>query len=70
MLYAVIMRFEALCEITASLVAEMRKLSHLDIIFKIGRSTLADANKRRSEAIYRALYATYRHTKEEVCRLI
>lgn len=64
MLYAVIMRFDSLREITASLLAETRKLSHLGITFKIGRSTLADANKRRSEvifeAIYRDLYATYR----------
>ena len=65
MLYAVIMRFDSLREITASLLAETRKLSHLGITFKIGRSTLADANKRRPEvifeAIYRDLYGTYRH---------
>ncbi len=65
MLYAVIMRFDSLREITASLLAETRKLVHLGITFKIGRSTLGDANKRRDEAIfetiYRDLYATYRH---------
>ena len=65
MLYAIIMRFDSLREITASLLAETRKLAHLGISFKIGRSTLADANKRRSEAIfetiYRDLYATYRN---------
>ncbi len=65
MLYAVIQRFDSLREITASLLAETRKLSHIGITFKIGRSTLADANKRRPEAIfeaiYRDLYATYRH---------
>lgn len=65
MLYAVIMRFDSLREIIASLLAEARKLSHLGISFKIGRSTLADANKRRPEtvfeAIYRDLYGTYRH---------
>jgi len=64
MLYAVIMRFDSLREITTSLLAETRKLAHLGINFKIGRSTLADANKRRPEAIfesiYRDLYATYR----------
>lgn len=64
-LYAVIMRFDSLREITASLLAEARKLSHLGITFKIGRSTLPDANKRRAEvifeAIYRDLYGTYRH---------
>ena len=66
MLYAVIMHFDSLREITASLLTDARKLSHLCITFKIGRSTLADANKRRSEAIfeaiYRDLYGTYRHT--------
>lgn len=65
MLYAVIMRFDSLREITTSLLAEARKLSHLGIHFKIGKSTFADANKRRPEAIfeeiYRQLYGTYRH---------
>lgn len=65
MLYAVILRFDSLREITASLLAESRKLCHLGISFKIGRSTLADANARRSEAvfeaIYRDLYGRYRH---------
>ena len=65
MLYAVIMRHDSLREIITSLMAEARKLSHLGINIKIGRSTLADANKRRPEdifeAIYRDLYATYRH---------
>ena len=35
--------------------AETRKLAHLGISFKIGRSTLSDANKRRSEAIFEAI---------------
>ena len=65
MLYAVIMRFDSLREITASLLTEARKLPHIGITFKIGRSTLADANKRRPEAIFEAIYrdtyATYRH---------
>ena len=65
MLYAVIMRFDSLREITASLLTEARKLLHIGITFKIGRSTLVDANKRRSEAIfetiYRDTYSTYRH---------
>ena len=64
MLYAVFMRFDSLREITASLLAEARKLCHLGITMKTSRSTLADANKRRPEAvfegIYRHLYGTYR----------
>lgn len=65
MLYAVIKRFDSLREITTSLLADTNKLRHIGITFKIGRSTLADANKRRSEAVfeavYRDLYARYRH---------
>jgi hypothetical protein len=64
MLYAVIMRFDSLREITTSLQAEARKLHHLGIGMMPSRSTLSDANKRRTEevfeAIYRYLYATYR----------
>ena len=52
MLYAVIMRFDSLREITASLLAEARKLRHLGITFKIGRSTLADANANRDYRIF------------------
>lgn len=65
MLYAVIMRFDSLREITTSLQAEARKLCHFGISVMTSRSTLADANKRRPESvfesIYRDLYATYRH---------
>ena len=65
MLYAVIKRFDSLREIITSLLADTNKLAHIGITFKIGRSTLADANKRRPEAIfeavYRDLYARYHH---------
>lgn len=65
MLYAVINRFDSLREITTSLLVEAHKLGHIGISFKIGRSTLADANKRRPdgifEEIYRNLYSKYRH---------
>ena len=56
--------FDSLREITASLQAEARKLSHLGLSIMTSRSTLSDANKRRPESvfasIYRDLYATYR----------
>ena len=65
MLYAVIKRFDSLREIITSLFADTNKLAHIGITFKIGRSTLADANKRRTdaifEAVYRDLYARYHH---------
>ena len=63
-LYAVIMRFDSLREITASLQGEARKLVHLGISMMPSRSTLSDANSRRPESvfegIYRDLYARYR----------
>ena len=63
MLYAVIMRFDSLREISTSLQAEAHKLCHLGISMMTSSSTLSDANKRRPEAIfeaiYRDLYATY-----------
>lgn len=65
MLYAVIMRFDSLREIMASLQAESRKLCHLGIRLMPSRSTLSDANRRRPEiifeSIYRNLYTTYRN---------
>ena len=67
MLYAVIKRFDSLREITDSMFPEARKFSHLGISMMPRRSTLSDANARRSESIfemtYRDLYATY---KEEL----
>lgn len=64
MLYAVIKRFDSLHEITDSIFPEAHKLSHLGISLMPRRSTLADANSRRSasifDAIYRELYSTYK----------
>ena len=56
MLYVVLIRFDSLRAITASLLAETRKLAHLGITFMIGRGTLDDANKRCPEAIFEAIY--------------
>ena len=55
-LYAVIKRFDSLREITTSLLADTHKLTYIGITFKIGRSTLADANRCRPEAIFEAVY--------------
>ena len=61
MLYAVIQRFDSLREIETSMTAEVRKLKHLGIESVPKRSTLSDANARRSEKffeeVYRVLYA-------------
>lgn len=60
MLYAVIQRFDSLREIETSMTAEVRKLRHVGIETVPRRSTLSDANARRSEKffeeVYRGLY--------------
>ena len=65
MLYAVIKRLDSLREISASMYPEANKLSHIGITALPRRSTLSDANARRSELVfektYRDLYLTYRH---------
>ena len=64
MLYAVIMRFDSLREIEAAMTAEVRKLHHIGIDKVPKRSTLSDANARRSEKffedVYRDLYRSNR----------
>jgi hypothetical protein len=64
MLYAVLKRFDSLREITSSMFPEARKLAHLGVKLLPRRSTLSDANARRPEgifdAVYRDLYNTYR----------
>ena len=64
MLYAVIKRYDSLREITVGMLPEARKLAHLGISMMPRRSTLSDANARRPEcifeAIYRNLYERYR----------
>lgn len=61
MLYAVIQRFDSLREIETSMTAEVRKLHHVGIDTLPRRSTLSDANAKRSEKffeeVYRDLYA-------------
>lgn len=65
MLFAVIMRFDSLREIEAAMTAEVRKLLHLGIEKVPKRSTLSDANARRSEKffeeVYRDLYESNKH---------
>ncbi len=56
MLYAVIMRFDSLREIEASMLAEVRKLAHIGLSSVPRRSTLSDANSRRSEKFFEDVY--------------
>lgn len=64
MLFAVIMRFDSLREIETAMTAEVRKLHHVGIKRVPRRSTLSDANARRSqrffEDVYRDLYETHK----------
>lgn len=64
MLYAVIMRFDSLREITSATMMEWRKLAHLGIKDLPRRSTLSDANARRPHEIfgkiYQGLYMAYK----------
>ncbi len=65
MLFAVIMRFDSLREIEAAMTAAVRKLKHVGIGIVPKRSTLSDANARRSEKffedVYRDLYTSNKH---------
>ena len=64
MLEAVIKRFDSLREIVDSMFPEARKFAHMGINMMPRRSTLSDANARRSEKvfelIYRSLYDQYK----------
>lgn len=63
-LYAVIMRFGSLREITSATMMECRKLGHLGIKDLSRRSTLADANTRRPEKVFGKIYSSlYYHYK-------
>ena len=56
MLFAVIIRFDSLREIEAAMTAEVRKLHHIGIEKVPKRSTLSDANARRSEKFFEEVY--------------
>lgn len=59
------MRFDTLREIVVGMLAEANKLQHLGVNYMIKRSTLSDANNRRSSLffrdIYNQLYKQYKH---------
>lgn len=56
MLFAVIMRFDSLREIEAAMTVEVRKLQHLGLKKVPRRSTLSDANARRSDRFFKEVY--------------
>ena len=57
MLYAILMRFDSLCENTAAMLSNARKLHHLGITSMPYRTTLSDANKRRHAAFFESVYS-------------
>lgn len=68
MLYAIILRFDSLREIEASMLAEVRKLGHLGLKTIPRRSTLSDANSRRSEKFFEDVYHDlYEANKATLC---
>lgn len=67
MLFAVIMRFDSLREIETAMTAEVRKLQHLGLKKVPKRSTLSDANARRSEKFFEEVYLDlYSRNKEKL----
>ena len=67
MLYAVIMRFDSLREIEAAMRAEVRKLHHIGIEKVPRRTTLSDANAKRSEKFFEDVYRDlYQSNKDKL----
>ena len=67
MLYAVIKRYDSLREITGGMMPEAHKLAHLGVSMMPRRSTLSDANLRRPESIFEAIYRDlYERYKQEL----
>ena len=66
MLYAVILRFDSLREIETSMTAEVRKLHHVGINTVPKRSTLSDANARRSEKFFEEVYRSLYNANKDI----
>ena len=65
LLYGVLMRHESLREIVVGMLSEAHKLEHIGMQYMVKRSTLSEANTRRSSdffaQIYFSLYRQYKH---------
>ena len=67
MLFAVIKRLDSLREITAATYPEIRKFNHLGMTSLPRRSTLSDANARRPDIVFEAVYRDlYKTCKDEL----
>lgn len=71
-LFGVLKRYDSLRELVIGILAEARKLCHLGISYLARRSSLADANNRRSceffEKVYFRLYFRYKKDLSDSCR--
>jgi hypothetical protein len=71
LLYGVLMRYDSLREIVIGMLSEANKLQHLGIDYMVRRSTLSEANNRRSseffEQIYFDLYNKYKDFLADSC---
>lgn len=56
MLYGILMRYDSLREIVIGMLSEAGKLQHLGIDYMIKRSTLSEANNRRSSEFFSKIY--------------
>lgn len=57
MLFGVLKHFDSLRELEIGMKAEVNKLGHLGIAYVVRRSTLAEANQRRSQEFFAKVYA-------------
>lgn len=57
MLFGVLKHFDSLRELEIGMLAEANKLQHLGIDYMVRRSTLAEANKRRSQEFFANIYS-------------
>lgn len=64
-LFAMLMHYDTLRETVIGMMAEAHKLQHLGVDYLVRRSTLSDANNKRSSQffkdVYKHLYNKYRH---------
>ncbi len=69
LLYAVLQRHDSLREIVIGMLSDAHKLQHLGVDYMVKRSTLSEANNRRSceffEKIYFSLFKQYKHVLED-----
>ncbi|MGL6143029.1 MAG: IS4 family transposase [Enterobacterales bacterium] len=71
LLYGVLMHHDSLREIVIGMLSEAHKLEHLGVNYMVKRSTLSEANNRRSSdffaQVYFSLYNRYKSTLADSC---